>query len=153
MYDSNAPLDHSYGTGPSLSSADAANLRNAGKWARFIAIVAMVGIGIFLFTLIVGGSSMAASMGLGDGAGIGLVVLLIYGALMVFSLYLMYLQYQFGNHAMQAVDRSDGSALSQSLAALGRYYKITGVIMAIYLVLLAVGILFAILGGAMSFLF
>lgn len=152
MYDSNAPLDNSYGAGPSLSSADAANLRNAGKWARFIAIVAMVGIGIFLFTLIVGGSSMAASMGLGDGAGLGLVVLLIYGALMVFMLYLMYLQYQFGNQAMQAVDRSDGSALSQSLAALGRYYKITGVIMVIYLGLLVVGILFAILGGAMSFL-
>ena len=152
MYDSNAPLDSSYGNGPALSSADTANLRKAGKWARFIGIVAMVGIGIFLFFLFVSGGTMIASMGLGDAGGLGVVVLVIYGALMLFSLYMMYLQYQFGTQAVQAVDRDDNGALSQSLAALSKYYKITGVLMAIYLGIMALGIVFAVIGGAASFL-
>ena len=150
MYDSNAPLDSSYGNGPSLSSADSANLRKAGKWARFIAIFTMAALGLFFVGLLIGGTAMLASMGLGDAGPAGFIIIVFYGLMIAFAIYMMYLQYQFGNSAMQAVDRNDGAAMSQSLAALGRYYKIYGVLMAIYLVLVGIVLVFGLLGGALS---
>ena len=151
MYDSSSTLDQPYGSGPSLTVADSANLRKAGKWARFIAIFTMAFLGIVLLFLVLGGAGMLAYMGFNDAGPVGLIVLLVYGLVLAFAFYMMYLQYQFGNSAMQAVDRNDSAAMSQSLAALGRYYKIYGLIMAIYVAFLGIGLLFGVLGGALTF--
>ena len=150
MYDSSSPLDDNYGNGTSLSSNDAANLRNAGKWARFIAIFSMVGLGIVLVGLLVGGSTVLATLGIGEAGGAAVGMMITYGLAILFGVYMTYLQYQFGNQAMQAVDRQDAGAMSDSLAALSRYYKIYGVIMAIYLGMVGIGLIFAVVGGVFA---
>ncbi|WP_116108544.1 hypothetical protein [Lewinella sp. IMCC34191] len=151
MYESSPTLDDNYGSGASLSTQDAANLRKAGKWARFIAIFSMAALGLVLLGMIVGGSTLLVSMGLGDGAGAGMMVAFVfYGAFILFALYMLYLQYKFGSQAMQAVDNHDGAAMSESLAALSRYYKIYGIIMLVYLALMTIGIVFAVIGGAFA---
>ncbi|MGB3801997.1 MAG: hypothetical protein WA952_19410 [Lewinella sp.] len=151
MYESSPTLDDNYGNGTSLSSNDTANLRKAGKWARFIAIFSMVALGLVLLGMIIGGSSMLVAMGIGDGGGAGVIgVLVLYGVFILFALYMTFLQYKFGSRAMQAVDTQDSAAMSESIGALSRYYKIYGVIMLVYLALMAIGIIFAIIGGAFA---
>ncbi len=153
MYENSPTLDADYGDGLSLTTNDTANLRKAGKWARFIAIFTMVMLGIIVLFLVLSGSTMLAMMGMGDAPGMGAALvpfLVFYGLMLAFAFYMMYLQYQFGANAMAAVDQGDRSAMSESLSALSKYYKIYGIILVIYLVLMGIGLLMAIIGGAFT---
>ena len=148
-------LDDGYGSGLSVDAAAAANLRKAGKWARFIGIVTMVFIGIGIVSLIAfGGTFFALFLGGGDaGAGMGAIMtpfLLIYVLLLAFFLYLTYLLYRFGVKAMATVDHGDAAALQEAFGSLGRLLKIYGILMIISLVFNVIGILGVVAGGLLG---
>lgn len=144
------------GGGMTLTDADMRNLRTAGKWARFMAILSLALMALLVLGLLFGGSSLILA-GLGGGAddelgtimaGAGVMVLFIYGLFILFAVYLYYLLYQFGSKAVRAVDSGDHAAMSEALAAQSRLYKIIGILTAVYLVLLAIGLIGGIVAGA-----
>jgi hypothetical protein len=148
-------LDNGYGSGLALSSEDAANLRKAGKWGRFLGIVSMIFLGLGIVAFLGFGSTMIAMMmggdaGMAGGAMTGMIV--FYVAMFAFSFYLVYLLYKFGAEAVTAVDQGDNQAMTRSFASLGRMLKIYGIIMVIYFGFLALGLLIAVIGGGMAFL-
>ncbi len=150
------------GSGFALSSADQTNLRTAGKWARFLAIIGLVSMAlVVLMMLFGGGTMMALMMGGGMGAspydtgaavGAGAFMFIFYGIFIAAGIYLYWLLYQFGDKAMKAVDSGNTALMSESLAAQSKMYKIIGILAAIYLGFLALAILFAVIGGAAAFL-
>ena len=146
-------LDGGYGTGVSLSVEDAANLRKAGKWARFVGIVGMVFTALGLIFVVGFSSTMMAMAGLDDfggGAGAGIFFIIFYGAMLAFGFYMVYLLYKFGAKAMEAVDANSSVATSESLFSLARFFKIYGVLMAIYIGFVLLGLIFAVIGGAFA---
>jgi hypothetical protein len=146
-------LDDGYGAGLSLTTADSANLRKAGKWARFLGIVSMIFLGLFIVGLIGFGGTMMAMMSGGEiGAGTGAATagIVVYVAIFAFSFYLVYLLYKFGAEAVTAVDHGDGQAMSRSLASLGRMLKIYGIITVIYFAFFGIGLIVALVSGGLA---
>lgn len=149
-------LDGGYGGSLTIDSGTAANLRKAGKWARFIGIVTMVFIGLAVVAVVGFGSTfLAMAMGptLGTGGG-GFItgILGFYVLMLAIFFYLTYLLYNFGAKAMEAVDQQDGVAMNSSFSSLSRLLKIYGVLMIIQLaftVIWFVGVAFA--GGLAAF--
>lgn len=148
-------LDDGYSAGISLSSLDAANLRKAGKWARFVGIVYLVFTGLGILSFIFTGGSTLAMMTANDTIGLGAFIIpfiILYVLILGFTLYLVYLMYKFGSQAVEAVDNGNQPAMTQSFSALGRLYKILGILTVIYLVFMALIFVGAFLGGAAAFL-
>jgi len=142
--------------GTTLSATDMANLRTAGKWARFMAIVALVLMAIGVLTMLLFGGTMMAMMGGGmgsemAGAGIGMgVFAIIYIPILAFSIYVYWKLYVFGSKAMTAVDTNNSAAMSESLSSLGTVFKVTGILTAIFLGFYALALVMGLLGGLAS---
>ena len=148
-------LDDGYGSGLSLTPTDAANLRKAGKWGRFLGIVSMVFIGLAILAFIGFGGTMLAMMTggqIGGAGGAATAMVVFYVAAFGFGFYLVYLLYKFGAEAITAVDHGDGAAMTRSLASLGRMLKIYGIVTVIYFAFLGIGLLLALIGGGAAFL-
>lgn len=153
MYSESGTLDGGLGGGAALalSTEDTANLRKAGKWARFIGIVTMVIVGLSLLFIIFAGSSFMALAGLGDvpgGASFGVFFVIIYGLILALGLYLAYLLFNFGKKAVTAVDQGSQIAMTESFGSLAKLYQIYGILMLIYVGFLALGVVGGIIGGA-----
>lgn len=137
-----------------LSAKDAQNLQEGAKWARFISIVSLVMLGLVLTGLVVfGGTMLTMATMQGGAAAAGAVtgVFIIYGVIFFIGLYLTWMQYKFSSRAIDAVKSGDQLALTESLSAQRKMYKVSGIIMAIYLGFAALGLLMAVLGGAAAF--
>lgn len=155
MLESTTPLDTGYGTAPELPPEGAANLRKAAKWGRFLGIVSMVIIGLFiLFLLFFSGTflTMSGLDGLGPGSGMVTFIFVFYGLIFLFGLYISYLLYDFGAKALTGVDTGDSLAVTQSLGSLARMFKIYGILTIIYLGFMALSVITLIATGASSFL-
>ena len=152
MTDYSSPLDADFATELNLSRQDAANLRKAGKWGRFLGIVSMVFIGITLLFVVFSGSTFLALAGMGDGGVLVTVMLAVYAAAILLLFYLSYLLYQFGSRAVIAVDNSDPASTSQSLASLARLFKIYGILTIVYLGFFAFAMAASVFAGAGAFL-
>lgn len=142
-------------TGIQLTSTDLANLRTAGKWGRFIAIVSLIGMALMiLLVLFFGGTMMAlASPEMGAmGAAGGTFVLIIYLAMFALYIYPLVKLYQFSTNAIKAADSGNSVAASDSFAALGSMYKFMGILLVIVLGLYALFFVLALIGGAASML-
>ncbi len=126
--------------------------RETAKWARFLAIVGFVFIGLYilwaLMILALGGAAFSAAQGMGamgavGGTFVGIIILVV-GILMFFpTLYL----YRFGTKAKQALESSNTEYLTTSLENLKSYFKFLGIMVAIYLAFVVLMFFFALLGG------
>ncbi len=143
-------LDSGYGSSLALSTTSAANLRKAGKWARFIGIFGLVIMGLTVIGLLFFGGTLLSLDSAGGGLGAGLM-LLFYLPFVALGVYLVYLQYNFGSKAMEAVDNQSPQSMEVALASLSRYYKISGILLMVYLVLMVLGLIGMVIGG-MAFL-
>ncbi len=156
MLENDDSLDNGYRNGPALPPEGAANLRKAGKWGRFMGIVSMAGLGLFILIFVAFGSTFMVMAGMGDmsgGMGGGMTVILgIYALLFAVMFYLAYLLYSFGTDAMQAVDQGNTQAMVSSFGSLGRLFKILGVLTLVQLAFYGIWMLFLVLGGAAALL-
>lgn len=130
-------------------------LKESARWAKFIGIVGMVlAVIVALFGVLAGAlvSRMAMPPTAGpEGAemfaalkGVMSAVYLIGGAI----LFLISFQaFRFGTRTGEAVVSGDQQTLNAGLSSLKSYFKIQGIIMAIYLGFIALAIIFTIIGN------
>ncbi|MCP9237004.1 hypothetical protein [Lewinella sp. JB7] len=155
MFGNASTLDGDYSAELSLTRQDAANLRKAGKWGRFLGIVSMVFVGIFLILVVGFGGTMMTVFGLGAPEGTGVmmtIVLAFYAGILLLLFYLSYLLYKFGAEAVTAVDHTDARAVAGSLAALARLFKLYGILTIVYLAFTGVSLLTMLAAGAEAFI-
>lgn len=133
------------------------HLRTAGKWGKFISIVGMVLLGLFLLLLVLGGGAGFIGLMLGGGiedgaglaAGAGMTVLfVVYGGMIAFSFYIYYLLYTFSINAIKVADDNDIAAARPAFKSLATVFKIVGILMAIYIGFMAIAVIGALLFGA-----
>ena len=136
-------------------------LYEAAKWARFLAIVGMIALGLMVIFGLFFSTMMATSSnpfeepveggsGLMSGVGIGVAVMYIVLALIWFFplLYLL----RFANTMKTSLNSNDQNALNVSFQNLKSCFRYVGIITIILLALYALIFVIALLGGAASLL-
>jgi hypothetical protein len=116
-----------------LDSEGVNNLKTGRGWALFIAILRLVGLAIlivFSIVIIIGaifsGSSSGWIMGL-----YGLICLIFSGVLLIPLIYMI----KFTNHAARACNQKDSVSLNSAIKNLRSYFKTTGIIVIVFVVL------------------
>lgn len=124
-------------------------LKSLALWAKFLAILGFVGVGIMFFgglALIFAGSmfSHLTKMPIGVLAGIYLVMAVIY-------FFPMWFLYKFAINMGRAVGRNEQLAFTTSVSSLKAHYKFVGimaiVMLSIYLLAFMMGVMSALAGA------
>ncbi|MBN9380002.1 MAG: hypothetical protein J0H74_04520 [Chitinophagaceae bacterium] len=130
-----------------------AHLKEAARWAKFLAIVGFIFCGLMVLGALFAGAILAnlysTTMGMGaagSAIGGGLSVGYILCALLCFFPCLY--TYNFARKMQVALRNNDQVQLNQSFRNLKAYYRFTGILMVIALCLWALFFLFAIIGSA-----
>ncbi len=138
-----------------------AQLSEAARWAKFLAIAGFVGLGLmiiygiymsFIFSSMLGQmddrfGGMGGSGGLASSLGAGMIVFYIIMAIIGFFPLLFLLR--FSNKMKAALDSNDQDVLNESFRNLKVYYRYIGIITIISLVLIVISILMMIVGSSM----
>jgi len=127
-------------------------LGETARWAKFIAIVAFVMLGLALLFVVLGGSAfgmLAAMEGMpiGGGGAIGGFFIVIY--LLVIAIYffpVLYL-YRFAVNTQRALQIDDQGYLRTAFENLKSHYKFIGILMAIFVGLYAIMLVFTLIAG------
>lgn len=130
----------------------ASYLKEAARWAKFLAILGFIFCGFFVLFALFAGSFMAAAfstMGAGRSglmSGAGFSIIYIAFALLYFfpCLYL----FNFASKMQTALRSNDQEVLNASFKNLKSSYRFVGILMIICLGLWSLGIIFAIIGFA-----
>jgi len=135
---------------------DRAHLEMAGKWAKFIAIVYFIYIGLatvaMLFLLLVSGAAGASVPGMPASFGPAFmtwyfICLIVVLAIMIIpTLYL----YRFGVNALAAARGGDEEAMSHSLTNLGRLFRFIGIYIIAMFALCVVVFIAVIVAGTLA---
>jgi len=145
-------LDSNMNTELSLTTSAKSFLLETAKWAKFLAIVGFVMIGIMVIAAFSMGalfSSMSSMSEFGElpaglGGGFFTVIYLIMALLYFFpTLYL----YRFATKTKSALESSSSDQLSGGIENLKSTFKFMGILMIILLGFYALIIVFAIIGG------
>ncbi|MES1226036.1 MAG: hypothetical protein ABUT20_61745 [Bacteroidota bacterium] len=143
--------------GLGIDPAAKAHLSEAARWARFLAIVGFVIIGLLVVMALFagaifgtyfnamspqGGGAMAAGMGVGF-----TLYMLICAAIGFFPFLFLY---RFSAKAKAALASGDQGSLNSSLQNLKVYFRYLGIITIIVLALYAIGLLVALLGAGLG---
>ena len=144
-----APLDSGYtSNGLQLDATDLQNLREAGKWARFLAIVFLISIALAVVFIIIFGGTMLAMTGFGAEAGVVGGFLFVVGAIaLALYIYPIIKLYQFGTKIMAAVDNGNSVVASESYNALRGMFKFLGILTIIGLALQALQMIILLFSG------
>ncbi len=118
-------------------------LREAAKWARFLAIVGFVICALIAIVAIFAGSFIASSFSrLGGGmsdigdsatAGLGVFVTIIYLGIVALYFFPCLFLFQFANKAKLALDSNDQDALNYSFTKLKAFFRYWGILTIILL--------------------
>lgn len=130
-----------------------AALFTMAPWLRFIGIFGLVISAIafvFFLLIMVAGSSLMAFAKLGAFAALPSFFFVIYLAIFALSIYLYYLLFVAGNNLMRYKQTNNIIALEEAIIKQKNFWVIVGVLLAIYLVMLALGIFFMIVAAVMS---
>lgn len=134
-------------------------LRETAKWAKFLAIVGFIFVGLYVLLALMMfsmGSAMDAAsenmdgmggmgmMGAVGGAAMGVVYLI--GALIYFFP-ILYL-YRFAKNTLSALDSNNTEQLTNGLENLKSHYKYMGILMCIILIFIALGMILMFVGVA-----
>lgn len=134
-----------------------AHLVEAARWARFLAIVGFIGVGLVALVAIFGGSYIATmftrssqynELGPDFTAGmtVGLIIYYLCIALLIFFAYLFL--YRFAANMKIALREDNQDALNRSFQNLKILYRYLGILTVIGLALFAIFALFTIIGRA-----
>ena len=124
-------------------------LSSSAKWAKFLAIVGFVFIGLLVVIAILAGSVLAA-MGGGYGAVSGGVITVVYLIIAAISFIPTFLMFKFATKLQAAIRTNDTPTLTESFNFMHKYYLFSGVLTIIALAFIALAVVFGIIGGVMS---
>ncbi len=134
--------------GINFSSQIKQSLSETAKWAKFLAIVGFVMLGLIvlaaLFMFIAGASTFGGASFLGIAFGY-----LLMAALYFFPTYYLYL---FSRKIKLGFNSSIQSEVDEAFLNLKKLFKFVGILMIIMLSIYALILLLAVIGGAASFL-
>jgi hypothetical protein len=143
--------------GLSIDTTGREHLKEAARWARFLAIVGIVFIALAAIFLIAGGSYIAnmfgrvnqpndISPGFTTGITIGIIIYYLCVALLVFFAYLFL--YRFAVNMKMALKGNNQELLNRSFQNLKVLYRYWGILTIIALIFFALFFIIAILGRA-----
>lgn len=144
-------LDNDISNGENALSANSMKyLKETGKWAKFLAIIGFIGLGLMvIFSL--WGLTMGASMGSFGGAfGAGQLAGMSFAYLIMAALYFfpIYYLYKFGEKMGDSMRSSSSMSMESAFENLKSHYKFMGifmiVILSIYVLIFLFGIIMAI---------
>lgn len=133
--------------GLTLSNKELAFLKEAAKWANFLAILGFIGIGFMvifaffasaLFAFLPSSQTIPGFMG-----GLFTVVYLILAAIYFFPVYYLY---GFASRTKKAIIFSDNTAISKAFEFLKSHYKFIGILYIVLMGLYVLGGIFAAIG-------
>jgi hypothetical protein len=140
----------------SIDPVTKAHLSEAARWARFLAIVGMVGLALMIIFGIFGSAMMfSTASGLdGNYGGSGMAAYgssffaawMIVAALLYFFPLLFTLR--FANKMRSALNANDQQALNTSFQNLKICFRYIGILTIIGLVFMAIAVIFAVIGAA-----
>jgi len=132
--------------GVQFSSQIKQNLTETAKWAKFLAIVGFVMLGLIivaaLFMFVAGTTNFGGASFIGIALGY-----LLMAALYFFPTYYLFL---FSRKIKLGLNSSIQSEVDEAFANLKKLFKFTGILMIIMLSIYALVILLAVVGGAAS---
>lgn len=140
----------------SIDPVTKAHLSEAARWARFLAIVGMVGLALMIIFGIFGSAMLFSTAGSIDGnygaSGMGAYSSGIFAAymIMIAVLYFFPLLFtlRFANKMRAALAANDQQALNTSFQNLKICFRYIGILTIIGLVFLAIALIFGIIGAA-----
>ena len=148
-------IDDHLGSGLEVTELAKSYLREASKWARFLAIIGFVSLGLLVLMGIIFSVSMSSGItaGLPEeeeissgmlGASMSFMYLLL--ALLYFfpTLYL----YRFATRTRDALTTEDSLLLEGGLEQLKACFKFIGILMAIFMAFYAILLIFSVVVGA-----
>lgn len=151
--ETNQPIDEDMGQTPRLPDSFYSDLKTAGGWAMFLAVLGFVGVAILLLTGI--GMSAFSVVGSGDNEFsdalpfstlyLGVMYLVLGAIYVVPVLYL----FRFAQKAREAGRTFAISTVEDGVRFLRKHYQITGIMVILLMVLYIVGI-FAFIAFGMS---
>jgi hypothetical protein len=124
----------------SLSLHSKAFLSEAAGWARFMAIVGFVLLGLGTIGMLFAGSSLALLGASGVPTALIIGIFLVFGIIWFFvSFYL----FRFGSKMKEALQFQSRELIDQSFENLKSYFKLMGILTIIYLAFYALILLFS----------
>lgn len=149
--------ENPYGPPPmSLDTTGQTLLRGAARWAQFMAVAAFVASGMMIVMALTAplwfsamrnlpGAEMNGMLSMGSGMFMG--TYLFAGLIQFFfALYL----YRFAVRAQRALALRDGAVLDESLAALGGYFRVQGILLIVFLGFMALALVGGLIGGIVA---
>lgn len=146
----NTPLDSGSMEGLRLNAEMLGYLRDSARWARFLAIVGFIFIGLMIIGALFMGAFMTQLGGYGASAGIGGFIVIGYLVLAVVYFFPILYLYRFGTSMRNAMSTHDNILLAESFSNLRKHYNFLGILTAIILVLYGVMILISVVSGVFS---
>lgn len=139
-----------------ITPVDKANLATAGKWAKFIAIVdfVMLGLSVIAIVFMLLGMTIAGIALPGVGAE-AMTFMTVYMIVMLAFMLIAFLpalyMFRFAQNAIEAADGDGtGEDVTDSLANLRRYFKFNGILLAIVIAFLLISVIVGIVVGVGS---
>jgi hypothetical protein len=126
-------------------------LRDAARWAKFLAIVGFVICGIIVLVALFAGSMLATSfgaMGARGSTAMGAMVSVIYIIIALISFFPWLFLFNFASKMQVALRNNDQVQLNQSFKNLKSCYRFLGILMIIYLCFIALALIFGAIGAA-----
>ena len=144
--ESNQPLDSNINGDLNLSTDNRFDLREAATWAKFLAIVGFVFIGLGVLGIFSFGAIMASSP-VGGMAGMSSLIMVFYILiLLIYFLPILYL-FRFATKIKSAVNSNSQMDMDTAFSNLKAHYKFLGILTAIILGLYFLGILYVLSFG------
>lgn len=124
-------------------------LKETAKWARFLAIVGFVMMGLMVLGGLFFGSTLAALSGAGAGAAMGGGVLMIVYVIvaLIYFFPLLYL-FKFATKMQQALKTDDQGVLIESFENMKSCFKFMGIFTIVILAFYALMLIIALIAGA-----
>lgn len=129
----------------------AAYLKEAAKWAKFLAILGFIFTGLVVLAALI---VMLAGTAVGNLSGSGLFSSLGYGMVgfiyllaAVIGFFVALVMYRFATRTLAAIASDDSLTFTTAMSSLRMYFRIMGIFTIIYLALVVLGILFAFILG------
>jgi len=135
-----------------LTEVIKSNLVEAAKWAKFIAIMGFIGIGIMVvfgmfFGTIMGMVSRLEGSETTLPSFFGGIITVVYILLALLYFFPVKYLYDFSSKVKRAVELSDQDLFSEGILKLKSHYKYIGILMIVMLALYIVGIIISIIVG------
>lgn len=126
-------------------------LKETFKWAYFLGIIGFIGIGIIVIFAIFAGAIFSTLQNMPGmavyGGSFGTIISVVYFFLAALYFFPVYYLFKFASNGKKAFKDNDTEALTTSLGYLKSHYKFVGIMMLSILVLYALILVFAVLGG------